>query len=482
MNASNHDLRAWVREVESISQLQRISGIPWDKDMGGLLEMILERSKHPPALLFQNIPDAREDMQILCSQIDTIERLALAMGTDPKLGVTEFIQAWRNKIRNFAPVEPEYVSDAPIFENRVESNIDLQAFPIPHWHELDGGRYIGTDDLVITRDPEEGWVNAGTYRVMLHGPAAVALYISPGKHGRIHRQKYFDMGKPCPVAMSFGHHPLLFLSGCTDVPAKMSEFAYAGGVLNEPIQLVRGPLTGLPLPAYSEIAIEGEMVPGDDLPEGPFGEWPGYYASDTRPEPVVRVKALYYRNDPILCGEPPLRPAAGQGFHRSIQRSALIWNALEDAGVPDVKGVWLHPAGYRFFSIIKIKQRYAGHAKQAAIIASQCRPGAYLGRYVVVVDDDIDIYNADDVIWAMSTRSEPENIDILRRCWSGPLDPAIPRERKGFNSRAIIDATRPFEWRDQFPAANAVSDELKAALDKKYASLLRTVLQNGPKA
>jgi UbiD family decarboxylase len=477
MNPVNHDLRAWMGEVESINQLHRIQGVPWDKDMGGLVEMILERSKHSPALLFEKIPNAREDMQILCSQIDGIERLALAMGNDPKLGVTDFIQAWRRKVRNFVPVEPEYVKDGPIFENRVEKNVDLEAFPIPRWHELDGGRYIGTDDLVITRDPEEDWVNAGTYRVMLQGPQAVALYISPGKHGGLHRKKYFDMGKPCPVVMSFGHHPLLFISGCTDVPVKMSEFAYAGGVLNEPIRLVRGPYTGLPIPAYSEIAIEGEMVPGDNLPEGPFGEWPGYYASDTRPEPVVRVKALYYRNNPILCGEPPLRPSAGQGFHRSIQRSALIWNALEDAGVPDVKGVWLHPAGYRFFSIIKIKQRYPGHAKQAALIASQCRPGAYLGRYVVVVDDDIDIYNPDDVIWAMSTRSEPENIDIIHRAWSGPLDPVIPREQKGFNSRAIIDATRPFEWRDKFPAVNAVSDEFKDQLDKKYASVLKEVLQ-----
>jgi 4-hydroxy-3-polyprenylbenzoate decarboxylase len=94
----------------------------------------------------------------------------------------------------------------------------------------------------------------------------------------------------------------------------------------------------------------------------------------------------------------------------------------------------------------------------------------------LAVDDDIDIYNPDDVIWAMSTRSEPENIEILRRCWSGPLDPVIPRERKGFNSRAIIDATRPFEWRDKFPAVNAVSDDFKAELDRKYASLLKDVL------
>lgn len=112
-----------------------------------------------------------------------------------------------------------------------------------------------------------------------------------------------------------------------------------------------------------------------------------------------------------------------------------------------------------------------------AVIASQCRPGAYLGRYVVVVDDDIDIYNPDDVIWALATRSDPANsIEIVRRAWSGPLDPIIPPEAKGFNSRALIDATRPYEWRDRFPAVNAVSPTLKERLSQKYAPLLSRML------
>ena len=113
---------------------------------------------------------------------------------------------------------------------------------------------------------------------------------------------------------------------------------------------------------------------------------------------------------------------------------------------------------------------------QSGHVAWQRQIGVRTGTYVIVVDDDIDIFNSDDVIWAISTRSEPENIDILRRCWSGPLDPVIPKERKGFNSRAIIDATRPYEWKDRFPAVNAVSDAFKAELDNKYASLIKEVL------
>lgn len=473
----SQDLREWVGKVEALGQLARLKGVHWDLEIGGLLEVILEQNRHPPALFFEEVPEARKDTRVLCSQIDTLERLALAMGAEPRVGLRDFIQNWRRRVRGIRPLDPEFVGQGPVLENCLEEKIDLGSFPVPRWHELDGGRYIGTGDLVVTQDPEEGWVNAGTYRVMIQGPQSLGLYISPGKHGRIHRDKWFARGKACPVVISFGHHPLLFIAACTDVPFRVSEFAYAGGVLERPVQLVRGARTGLPIPAYSEIAIEGEMVPGELEPEGPFGEWPGYYASSQRPEPVVRVKALYHRDDPILCGEPPLRPSAGQGFHRCVLRAALIWNALEDAGVPEVQAVWLHPAAFRFFTVVAIRQRYPGHARQAAVVASQCRAGAYLGRYVVVVDEDIDIYNSDEVIWALATRSDPaQSIEIVRRAWSGPLDPIIAQGAKGFNSRALIDATRPYEWRDQFPAVNAMSPELKERLCRKYAPLLKGLL------
>ena len=141
--------------------------------------------------------------------------------------------------------------------------------------------------------------------------------------------------------------------------------------------------------------------------------------------------------------------------------------------MPDIKGVWCNigssaAAGGAPFIIVSLKQRYHGHAQQAGLAALASRGGNYHGRFVIVVDDDIDIYNPNDVIWAIGTRSEPEHIDILRRCWSGPLDPAIPRERKGFSSRMIIDASRPYEWRDQFPPAAAISPERQQAVMAKW--------------
>jgi UbiD family decarboxylase len=471
------DLREWLQEVEQLGELEKIDGADWDLELAALAELAGEkfgaREKARPALLFDRISGYPQGRRVAANLVSSVSRLSLTLGMDPGLGEFGFIQQWRERVKEIRPIEPEMVADGPLFENTITgSDIDLLAFPVPRWHERDGGRYIGTDDLVVTRDPEDGWVNVGTYRVMVHSKDRIGLHMSPGKHGRVHRDKYFAAGKPCPVAISFGHHPIYFIVASTDAPYGVSEYAYAGGIRGRPSKLVRGPLTGLPLPADAEIAIEGEVIPGETTVEGPFGEWTGYYTSSQN-EPVIRVKAVYHRRDPILCGFPLLRPSSGDNLHSSLIRSALLWNALDDAGVPDVKAVWAHPAAGRFLTVVAIRQRYPGHAKQAAVIASQCRAGAYLGRYVVVVDDDIDITKSDEVLWAIGSRSDPSRaIEIIDRCWSGPLDPAIRREEKGFSSRALIDATRPYEWREKFPEVSGASPELKDKVRKKWSGFL----------
>jgi UbiD family decarboxylase len=149
---------------------------------------------------------------------------------------------------------------------------------------------------------------------------------------------------------------------------------------------------------------------------------------------------------------------------------------MEQAGVPDIKGVYLPPPAQRFMIVVAIKQRYPGHAKQAALVACQCHAGAYLGRYVVVVDDDIDITDTNEVLWAICTRSDPAtSVDLLRRCWSGPLDPIIQPGQKGLNSRMIIEAVRPWEWRDKFPATSAITVETRQEFSLKWQRQLEQV-------
>jgi UbiD family decarboxylase len=468
------DLRTWLNEVDKLGQLMTVENVHWDLELSTLTEIINERSKPRPALLFDRIKDYPQGYRVAANLVSSVGRLALTLGMKAGMSDMDFVQAWRQQVKKIAPIPAKTVSTGPLFENAQQGkDINVLKFPVPRWHELDGGRYIGTDDLVITRDPEEDWVNVGTYRIMVHGPDRLGLHMSPGKHGRVHKDKYHARGKPLPIAVSFGHHPIYFVFASTDVPNRVNEYDYAGGVLGRPLEVVKGPLTGLPIPADAEMAIEGEVAADDVLPEGPFGEWTGYYASNQPAVPVIQIKALYFRNDPILCGFPLLKPSAGDNIHFSLMRSSLVWNALDEAGVPDVKGVWCHPSCGRFLTVVSINQRYPGHARQTGMIASQCRTGAYLGRYVIVVDDDVDITDSEEVLWVLSSRSDPaQSIEILRRAWSGPLDPRIPRDEVGHSSRAVIDATRPYEWRDKFPKVSGASRELKDKVANTWRDFL----------
>jgi hypothetical protein len=161
------------------------------------------------------------------------------------------------------------------------------------------------------------------------------------------------------------------------------------------------------MPANAEIVLEGEMVESVKAKEGPFGEFTGYYASSPSEQPVVEVKRVYYRNDPILGIASPMRPPSDFSS-KCVMKAGMIWDEVERAGLSGVAGVWVHEfGGARMFNVIAIKQAYPGHARQAGFLAASCQSGSYLGRFVVVVDEDVDPSDLFDVMWAICTRCDP---------------------------------------------------------------------------
>jgi 4-hydroxy-3-polyprenylbenzoate decarboxylase len=184
----------------------------------------------------------------------------------------------------------------------------------------------------------------------------------------------------------------------------------------------------------------------------------------------MQVSAIHHRSDPILLGSPPMKPPR---FHFGLPfRAASIWSQLEQSGVTDVVGVWQHVA--QLMTVVAIRQRYAGHAKRAALIAAA---QSYMGRLVVVVDDDVDPSDLADVMWAVTTRCEPsEQIDIVRNAWSSALDPRIPDEakRSGItsHSKAIIEAVRPFGWKDKYPPTSALTAEEAREIEVKWGATI----------
>jgi UbiD family decarboxylase len=468
------DLREWLDEVERIGELRRVSGAALDTDIPQITE-IAEHALSGPAVLFDQIPGFAPDQRILVNPLSSLNRTALMAGFPPGLTKRDYVQLWHEKLRNLRYLPPRQVADGPILENVLcDDQIDLTRLPAPLWHKDDGGRYIGTGDAVVTRDPDSGRINLGTYRVSIIDAQHVFCYISPGKHGRINREKYFARGERCPIAISLGHDPLILHAAATSVPPGVCEYDWVGGVKGEPVDVVPGDYTGLPIPAYAEIVLEGEVDPNRTAVEGPFGEWTGYYASSARPEYIVEVKRLYYRNAPINTSTPPARPPTGKHLAQNCIKAGLLREELRAAGAPDVQDVWLLESGGGALIIaIAIKQRYPGHATQVGQLATFCYTGAYMGRIVVVVDDDIDVYDEGQVLWAIATRCDPErDVTIVPRTWSGPLDPIIPAERKGFNSRMIIDATRPWEWRDKFPAVVGLSAAEREEALRRWGALL----------
>jgi UbiD family decarboxylase len=472
------DLRELLAALAAGGDVRAVDGADWDLELGAITELMALRDG--PALLFDRIKGYPAGYRVLSNLINSPRRVAQLLGLGPEVRGVALVRAIKEQFRQIELTEPVEVAAAPWqAESWRGAAVDLLRLPSPRWHEHDGGRYLGTAVAVVTRDRDSGWVNVGTYRVQVHDERTLGLFVEPTHHAALIRQRYWDAGEACPIAVGIGVPTAVLLGSFLGVPWGTSEYAWAGGLAGQPVAVVRGPVTGLPLPASAEIVIEGYSPPPEveARTEGPFGETTGYYASGAADRPVIRVEALSHRADPILVSAPPLRPPASSSASY-LFRAANIWSEIDRLGLPDVRGVWQMPAGSSYFlTVISLKQRYGGHAKQVAQAAMAGRAGGgNLGRFVIVVDDDIDPADEQQVLWALSTRCDPERgIDVIRDCASGHLDPIIsPAERaqgRHTGARAILNACKPFGWLAQFPRDVGTSPELQEQVLRVWPEL-----------
>jgi UbiD family decarboxylase len=473
------DLRAWLDEVRALGELKDVHGADWNLELGAISELNVKKES-APALLFDRIAGYPKGFRVLTCSTASPARLSSILRLGAETTHSGLVQKLRGRPSAWQAEAPRHdpvvAATGPVLENtQSDEKVDLFTFPSPLWHEKDGGRYIGTGCSVVTKDLDSDWVNVGTYRVMVHDRASVGLDMVPGKHGRIQYEKHMKAGERFPVVIVAGADPLCYLISGVEVPFGMCEYNYIGSILREPVAVLRGESTGLPFPSASEIVLEGWAYPGEERIEGPFGEFHGYYPGKAATAPVVRIERVYYRNDPILMGSPPAKPPNDYSYSKAVMRSALLFDALVAAGVPEVQGVWAHEiGGARMFNVVSIKQRYAGHSRQAGHILSQCGVGAYLSRYAVVVDEDIDPSNLQEVMWAVATRTDPElDIDIIKRGMGSKNDPMsiAYRYQAPFSSKAIIDACRPYDHLDEFPEVAEASKELQEKVRAKWRDL-----------
>src|SRR5919108_101548 len=223
-------LRGWLEHVEKMGELRRVDGAHWDVEMGAITHMLTETSRgSAPAILFDNVPGYPKGFRTLYGQLSSVRRIALTLGLPLEFErKVDIVQKYHARMQDLKPLPPRFVNDGPIFENVIEGDgVDVLKFPVPRHHELDKARFIGTADCVMTQDPDSGWFNLGAYRSQVYDGQTVGCQITEGKHGRIHRDKYFERGQPMKLVILCGQDPLLFMLASSPLP-EVSELDIAG--------------------------------------------------------------------------------------------------------------------------------------------------------------------------------------------------------------------------------------------------------------
>jgi phenylphosphate carboxylase beta subunit len=466
------DLRGFITKLEAEGLLHRIkTEVDWNLELSHVAKLNEERKG--PALLFENVKDGN-GIPVLTSAYTTPSRFAVALGMPTDTTMCDLSRHWMS-LATKELIKPVVVDGGPIQENLLEgSDIDLWRFPTPKMYPEDGGRFIGTAVYLVTKDPDSGWVNLGTYRMQILDEKSVGLQIIKGKHADFMLKKYQKMGKPMPAAAVIGGSPLGFLTGSTMISAETSEYEIMGVLQGTPVETFLSDLTGLPLPNDAEIILEGFVDPDPEhfRQEGPFGEYTGYYSgkkSDEWPKPWLDIKRLYHRNDPILWSTTVGKPITDTHMVQSLNRTASLWTDLEMMRVPGIKSVYIPAASTgRFWAIVSVQQRYPGHADHVsnAVIASTT--GHYGLKGVIVVDEDIPADDWDKVMWAMSVRYNPaEHTQIINRGRSTPLDPSLPISARDIVGRILIDATVPYEW-ERKPIEIHLDEEMRDTVSRRW--------------
>jgi phenylphosphate carboxylase beta subunit len=461
-------MRDFIAVCEKEGQIHRIKAeVDWNLELSHIAK--LNEEKKGPALLFENVKGYKTP--VITSVCTTTDRLAIIMGMDKGSTLGDLMKRWVDV--GATKIPPKWVDKAPCKENIWKGkDIDLFKFPVPKWYPLDGGRYIGTAHFVLSKDPETGWVNLGTYRCQLLEKDKVGIQIIKGKHADLMLKKYQALGKPMPVASVIGCDPLLFVLGAARVSAFVSEYDVAGGIRGEAVEVIKGETVDLPIPAHAEIVIEGEVDPNKFLPEGPFGEYTGYYSGvGTDPRNYIDVKCVTFRNNPILWGTTVGRAVTDTHMTMAISYGATLWQQLVDMKIPGVRNVYCPPEGSgRFLAIISVKQMYPGHADQVLTAAISTEMGAYGLKTVIVVDEDIDAWDIPRVLYALSFRFQPNRSQVIKRGRSTPLDPSLPIDTRDITGRLLLDATIPYDWKEK-PIPIKLDPEIVKKVEARWSEL-----------
>jgi 2,5-furandicarboxylate decarboxylase 1 len=415
-----------------------------------------EDRKEFPTLLFTNVENLRGELNNnLVINLTFRNRLAVALGLEPSQSGMDYI--FKLEALFARPVKPMVVSkrEAPVREVMKKGDeVDLGIFPITTHHEMDGGPYFTM--MIISKHPEWAGKTAGVHNVAFHrmeykGKRELAAMVSP-VHTLTVLKSYQEKGLHCPIAIVLGHHPLFLVGAGARPPIDQSEYDVIGGLLREPLKLIPSETLGddFLVPAEAEIILEGEIITNEYITEGPFGEWTGYIGGQCLGY-RINVNCLYSRKDPVLVDH-----FVGHRETHELQGSSWeldLYHRLREAGC-NVKAVHLPPSGCAgFIAYVQIKKIAEGDQWNAVMAA------ATIGRpkLMVIVDEDVDIYDDSAVLNAVACISQPDvHTQVIRGLRGSVLDPAMVHPT--MHNLLVIDATKPVDR--AFPVRVKIPEEV----------------------
>ncbi|MGD9924541.1 MAG: UbiD family decarboxylase [Pseudorhodoplanes sp.] len=465
------DLRDWISWLDEEGQLARVTApVDWNEEMGTVARRAYDvLGDASPAMLFQNIKDypAPGPHQVFLGQFRSYARLAMMFGLDPRSSQRrDIIARFRECLRHTVP--HQLVATGPCKDViKKGDDINVLEFPVPLWHRRDGGRYVGTMHGVVTKDLNSDWVNIGLYRVMILDKNRLAVYLRPGRQ-HIGQQflAYRDAGKKMPVAIIIGLEPALPFCASSGIPRGVCEYDVAGSIKGAPMEVTKCETIDLPVPANSEIVIEGYIDPTETAPEGPFGEYPGYYGEVPGRSPIMHITAITHRENPIFQGSLEGHPINESHVMASVSKTATAWEALENAGITGIRDVATLPESASAHIVVSCKMSVAGQPDWICSVLWGQSNATWHWKHVIVVDEDIDPWDSQMVTWAVSWRVKAtEDIKIWPRHRGSPIDPRASPDEKGYWDRVLIDATRPFSWQ---PRAIWGSEGVNKGEPQKY--------------
>ena len=444
------DLRSYLTALEEKGKLKRVrKEVDKDWEIAAVCRQLFYKiaPANRPALMFERIKGF--NIPLVAGVLGASREIyAIGLETDSVQGIN---RKWDQALEK--PIPPRIVKSGPCKENILMGDkVDIRKLPVPVWTVGEDPGPFFTSPYVITKDPETGVRNVGTYRMEVKGPNKTGFLIGKVQDAAWHVKKNDDQNKPTPVAVVIGADPSIGYVSVSKMSETLDEFAVAGGLRGEPVDLVPCETVPLEVPATAEIVLEGEIPANARELEGPFGEYTGYMGPAGQ-QPYFVIKCMTFRNNPIYQAFISQRPPSESSCIRGIGREWPLLKHLKYVLNLPVRDVRLKEAGGSgAYVVVSLKKQFEGQVKQTMYGIWSLRSG--FGKITVVVDDDIDVWDDFAIDWALSWRVRPDkDVYIERDIQAVGLDPSqappsVPQHHPSrmVGSRVAIDATRKHEY------------------------------------